>query len=81
MQKIVLNNNNYINNKYNTYKRKITCRRTVKKQNKTKKNKNNDNNNDNNNNNNDNDNNKTYLLHPNYGKTTLSNMECKHHIY
>ena len=23
----------------------------------------------------------TYLLHPNYEKTTLSNMQCKHHLH
>ena len=24
---------------------------------------------------------KKYLLHPNYQKTTLSNMQCKHHVH
>ena len=23
----------------------------------------------------------TYLLHPNYEKTTLPNMQCKHHVH
>ena len=26
-------------------------------------------------------NNNTYLLHLNYEKTTLSNMQCKHHVH
>ena len=26
-------------------------------------------------------NNNTYLLHPNYEKTTLSNMQRKHHVH
>ena len=25
--------------------------------------------------------NNTYLLHSNYEETTLSNMQCKHHVY
>ena len=55
MWMIVLNNNNYNNNKWNTYNRKNTYRGN-------KKNKN------------------TYLLHLNYEKTTLSNIQRKHHF-
>ena len=46
---VIFKNNNYNNNKQNTYNRRNTYRGRKK-------------------------NNNTYLLHPNYEKTTLSNM-------
>ena len=70
---VIANNNNFINNKLNSHNRQNTWllgKEKKTKQNKTKKNKTKQQNNNN-----------TYSLHPNYEKTTLSNMQRKHHVH
>ena len=53
---MIFKNNNYNNNKQNTYNRRKIYR--------GRKN-----------------NNNTYLLHPSYEKTALSNIQRKHHVH